>query len=64
MSKDTTQPLQTRQVHRLSQEALMELRKKLPLPDVSSTTTDLEAGYKLGIQKVLDLLREGFVIGG
>lgn len=29
---------------------------------VSSQTTDIQAGYQLGIQKVLKALRDGFVV--
>lgn len=29
---------------------------------VSATTTELQAGYQLGINRVLDILRKGFTI--
>lgn len=49
---------------RLSREAYQQLETKL-LSDVivSDKTTDLQAGYMLGIQKVLKVLRDGFTIG-
>jgi len=49
---------------RLSSEAYKQLEKQL-LSDVivSDKTTDLQAGYMLGIQKVLKVLRDGFTVG-
>lgn len=49
---------------RLSSDAYVQLENKL-LSDVivSDKTTDLQAGYMLGIQKVLKVLRDGFTIG-
>lgn len=48
-------------VVRFSLEQYKHLEKMLPKP--TATAHDIEAGYLLGIQKVLGLLREGFVIG-
>lgn len=49
---------------RLTPEAYLQLEKQL-LSDVivSDKTTDLQAGYMLGIQKTLKVLRDGFTIG-
>lgn len=49
---------------RLSSDAYKQLEQKL-LSDVIVTdkTTELQAGYMLGIQKVLKVLRDGFTVG-
>lgn len=48
--------------HRLSPEVMRDLEAKLGnLTIVTTTTTDLQAGYALGVQRVLQLLREGYV---
>lgn len=39
-----------------------KLENQLPAPVPSSNTTDIQAGYQLGIQHVLKLLRQGFVM--
>lgn len=50
-------------VARLSTEMYDHLVKQLPNPFVTKDTTELEAGFRLGIQHVLFLLREkGIVI--
>jgi len=50
-------------VARLSTEMYDHLVRQLPNPFVTKDTTDLEAGFRLGIQHVLYLLREkGIVI--
>lgn len=49
------------EISRLSPQAYQSLLKVLPGPALPKT--DLEAGYLLGIQRVLQSLREGFVIG-
>ena len=50
--------------YRLQKETYQQLENKL-LSDVlvNDKTTDLQAGYMLGIQKVLKVLRDGFTIG-
>ncbi|WCA46226.1 hypothetical protein [Caulobacter phage DCM] len=49
---------------RLDPRAYVELERQVsPNVLVSNTTTDIEAGFKLGVQHVLSLLRKGFVIG-
>ena len=47
----------------LSQDAYRALEKKVlnPLAIVDSTTTDVQAGFMLGVQHVLAVLRTGFV---
>jgi len=49
---------------RLSSDAYKQLEQKL-LSDVIVTdkTSELQAGYMLGIQKVLKVLRDGFTVG-
>lgn len=39
-----------------------KLEKQLPMPVPNSSTTEIQAGYHMGIQHILKLLREGFVI--
>jgi len=53
----------TEQRIRLHPDELDRLARRLPRPVVSAETTDLQAGYQLGVQYVLELLREGWVIG-
>lgn len=47
---------------RLDPEELDALRRKLPRPAVTADTSPLQAGYQLGVQQVLELLRDGWVI--
>jgi len=47
---------------RLNTTAYEALEKQLGLPVPSVTTTDIQAGYMLGVQHVLVLLRKGFVV--
>lgn len=49
-------------VYRLERGQYNELVKKLPLPVPSDNTTDIQAGYLLGVQHVLAKLREGFTV--
>ena len=49
-------------VARLTSEMLADLEKRLPPPIVDERTTDLQAGYRLGVQHVIKLLREGYTI--
>lgn len=48
---------------RLSKDELQALQRKLPRPAVTDQTTDLQAGYLLGIQHVIEVLRDGWVVG-
>ena len=47
-------------VVRLSPAIYSSLEKQLPKPVVTDNTSALQAGYQLGVQAVLKLLREGF----
>lgn len=49
-------------MYRLNKEQYDQLVRQLPKPIPSENTTDIQAGYLLGIQFVLDKLREGYVI--
>jgi hypothetical protein len=48
-------------VHRLSEEVFQQLVKKFPPPMVNNETSAHHAGYLLGIQQVLKVIREGIV---
>ncbi|KWI10922.1 hypothetical protein BGV51_28185 [Burkholderia ubonensis] len=62
-NKDAQQePALNQVVVRLDAEMLRRLEEQLPKPLVNSTTTDLMAGYALGVQAVLQKLREGYVV--
>ena len=52
-----------REVIRLTPDVYDELVRKLIPLHVDNNTTELQAGYQLGIQKVLTLLRDGYTIG-
>jgi hypothetical protein len=56
-----TQLLQ-QSVVRLQAEVYQQLEDKLSRSMVSATTTELEAGFKLGVEHVLQHLRKGFVV--
>lgn len=47
---------------RLSYAEYLRLEKQCGIPGLNSSTTGIEAGYAMGVEKVLRLLREGFVI--
>ncbi len=49
-------------VARLAPEVFAQLRDRLVNPLVTSTTTDGEAFYKLGVQYALRELEKGFVV--
>lgn len=49
-------------VVRLSVDVYRQLEQSLPTPAVTVQTTDLQAGFALGIQYVLKQLREGFTV--
>jgi hypothetical protein len=51
------------EVVRLTPEMLAALEKELPPPVVTNSTSELMAGYQLGVQTVLQRLRNGYVIG-
>jgi hypothetical protein len=48
---------------RLNTEVYKSLEKQLPPCVVTERTTEHYAGYLLGIQHVLKLLREGYTVG-
>lgn len=52
-------------VVRLSPDQLMEVRRKVggqASTFVSQNTTDIQAGFMLGVNHVLNILQEGFTI--
>ena len=49
--------------HRLSPESYAQLLRQVTSISVSNDTSVLQAGYQLGVQAVLQKLREGFVVG-
>jgi hypothetical protein len=51
------------EMHRLSAESYDKLQKVCPAIAVTNETTERQMGYQLGVQFVLKLLREGYVIG-
>lgn len=55
-----TQPVE---MARLTQDVYLKFEQQLGQPVVTQATTELQAGYMLGIQHALKLLREGFVVG-
>lgn len=55
--------LETKTLVRLDAVQYRELERRLPPPAVTNSTSDLMAGYQLGVQAVLKLIREGFTIG-
>lgn len=58
-----TNPATTQTIVRLTPEVYKDLEKQVRRLTVNSTTTPLEAGYALGVQDVLRLLRDGYVTG-
>ncbi|WCA46283.1 hypothetical protein [Caulobacter phage ERS] len=57
-------PQDTQAVIRLERSAYDELEKQVNSNTlVSGSTTEIEAGFKLGVHHVLSILRKGFVIG-
>jgi hypothetical protein len=61
--EDSKNPTKVREVVRLTKEMYEHLEKTLPPPILTDKTTDLSAGYILGVQATLKRLREGFVVG-
>ena len=51
-----------RELHRLSSDAYGQLSKQCPVIAVNNDTQQLQAGFQLGVQHVLQKLREGFVV--
>lgn len=50
-------------VHRLTKESYEQLEKQVSNVGVNSQTTPTEAAFKLGVQYVLQQIRQGWVIG-
>jgi len=48
---------------RLAPDQYRALERQLPPPSVTNATSDLMAGYQLGVQAVLKALREGDTVG-
>lgn len=48
---------------RLTESELKELLRGMPPPVIDSSTSVMEAGYKLGVQAMANKLREGWVVG-
>jgi hypothetical protein len=59
---ETEQPLKEQILIRLDPDAYARLERELTPPVVTNQTTDLMAGYQLGVQEVLKKLRSGYVI--
>lgn len=59
----TTPVTPTTTFTRMSLDVYAQLERQLRPPLTTSQTSVLEAGEIIGIQRVLKLLREGFVIG-
>lgn len=47
---------------RLQSDVYRQLEQSMPTPAVTTQTTELQAGFALGIQYVLKHLREGFTV--
>jgi hypothetical protein len=59
-SKTPTAATPVRHVIRFTPEVYRDLVAKLPRPHVDERTSDLQAGFQLGVQHVLAVLRDGF----
>jgi hypothetical protein len=53
---------QTHIIARLPSAVYKDLEKKLTSVVVTEKTTEIQAGYMLGIQQALRVIREGFTI--
>lgn len=52
------------ELYRLEQSQYLELERAVgQAPFVQTSTTELQAGFMLGVQHVLTKLRSGYVIG-
>lgn len=58
-----TQPLPEAVFARMDNDAYLQLTKNMPGIAVTNETTERQMGFQLGIQFVLQKLREGYVIG-
>lgn len=48
-------------LHTISREVYMALEQKLRVAPPQTNTTDIQAGYLLGVEHVLRILRDGWV---
>jgi hypothetical protein len=55
--------VETKVVTRLAPEVYASLVQKCPAIAVTNDTSEMQAGFQLGVQYLLKLLREGFVAG-
>lgn len=53
--------IQTVEVIRLRADVLQRIRAEVANPLVSSSTTELEAGFKLGVEHVLQHLNKNYI---
>ena len=53
---------ETGMVYRFNADSLVALEKQFPGALVNAQTTDIQAGYLLGVQAVLSALRNGFTV--
>lgn len=60
----TTPAIPIIEVLRLEGAVYQQIAASFGPPTVTDKTTDIQAGYQLGVQAVLAVLRHGFVIGG
>lgn len=58
-----TPRISTQVHHRLSPQAYQQLEAQVGHIRMSDQTSDINAGFQLGIQHVLRYLRDGFVAG-
>lgn len=49
-------------IYRFNEEQLRHLENTLPKIGLNGATTPLQAGYLLGIQQVLKVLRDGYTV--
>lgn len=60
METENHKPIEVVRVNRLTSDQYRSLEKKLAGISMTSSTTDLQAGYMLGIQQALLVIREGW----
>ncbi|KAG0163970.1 hypothetical protein DFQ30_010697 [Apophysomyces sp. BC1015] len=60
-TQPTEEPMREQVLIRLDPEQYRTLERQVPPPVVTAQTTELQAGYQLGVQTVLKLLREGYI---
>lgn len=61
ISKPSGKP-EERVIARLNAQVYKKLEESLPAPTPGAATTDIQAGFLLGVQHVLKKLRDGYVI--